>query len=92
VADDGSRCLDSPPFELLIPALDKRQQGVDDLPRGKAAYLRKGLVQIALIQKIEKLFLETATAILQCKDPSARERNRKKILTAKLPVRNHKVA
>jgi hypothetical protein len=55
-----SHGLDSPPFDLFIAALDKRQKGIHGLPRGKAAYLHEGLVQVALIQKIEKLFLENA--------------------------------
>jgi hypothetical protein len=79
-----SRSLDRPPFDLFIAALDERQKGVDDLPRGKTAYFHKGLVQIALIQEVEKLLLETATAVLQLKGPCAQDRNREKHLEGKI--------
>ena len=84
LTDNMSHRLDSPPFDLFIAALDERQKGVDDLPRRKAAYVHKGLFQIALIQKIEKLFLESATAVLQLKGPCARDRNREKNLYGKV--------
>ena len=84
ILDNLRRSLDRPPFDLVIAALDKRQKGVDDLPMGKAANLRESLIRIALIQKIEELFLETAAVILQLKGPCARKRKGEKNLDGNL--------
>jgi hypothetical protein len=68
--------------------LDKRQKGVDDLPMGKAVNLREGLVQIALIQKIEELFLETAAVVHHIKGPCARQSKGEGTLTATFQMRS----
>lgn len=74
-ADNLPRGSDSPPFDLLVAALNKRQKRVDDLPKGKTFYLGKGLVQIPLVQEMKEFFLDTAPAVLQLKGPRARDRN-----------------